>query len=196
MYIYIYYSTPLTRVQITRKASTNTGFILERGLAGFPQFGKTMPHKINILRCCVKWVTHNLKKIDQRKSTNFFSIKYWKTSLTKTLIRRPLYKLGLKFYSLLLSQLSLLFFVWAIISPDKHPGFCSNLSPGFFSCRECSKTTVKHAKRLISFYKSALLEFRSIHKTLQSTKCTSLQYQLVKLCICAKFLDTKLPEKV
>ena len=44
IYIYIYYSTPLTRVQITRKASTNTGFILERGLAGFPQFGKKMPH--------------------------------------------------------------------------------------------------------------------------------------------------------
>ena len=62
-------------------------------------------------------------------------IKYWKTSLTKTLIWRSLYKLGLKFYSLLLSQLSLLFFVWAIISPDKHQGFCSNLSPGFFSCR-------------------------------------------------------------
>ena len=30
-----------------------------------------------------------------------------------------------------------LFFVWVIISP-KHPGFCSNSSPGFFSCPECS----------------------------------------------------------
>ena len=136
-----------------------------------------------------------LKKIDQRKSTIFFSIKYSKTSLTTTLIWRPLYKLGLKCYSLLLSQLSLLLFVWAIISPDKHPGFCSNLSPGLFSCRECSKMTAKHPKRLISCYKSSLLEFRLIHKRLQSTKFTSLQHQLVKLCICAKFLDRKLSEK-
>ena len=35
-----------------------------------------------------------------------------------------------------------LFFVWVIISP-KHPGFCSNSSPGFFSCPECSKMAAK-----------------------------------------------------
>ena len=34
-----------------------------------------------------------------------------------------------------------------------------------------------------------------MHKTLQSTKFTPLQCQLVKLCICAKFLGTKLSEK-
>ena len=46
IYIYIYYSTSLCRVQITPKKSTNTGFILERGLAGFPQFGKTCRIKL------------------------------------------------------------------------------------------------------------------------------------------------------
>ena len=35
-----------------------------------------------------------------------------------------------------------LFFVWVIISP-KHPGFCSNSNPGFFSCPECSKMAAK-----------------------------------------------------
>ena len=35
----------------------------------------------------------------------------------------------------------------------------------------------------------------SIHNTLQSTKFTPLQCQLVKFCICAEFLDTKLSEK-
>ena len=34
-----------------------------------------------------------------------------------------------------------------------------------------------------------------IHNTLQSTKFTPLQCQLVKFCISAKFLDTKLSEK-
>ena len=49
--------------------------------------------------------------------------------------------------------------------------------------------------RLIPLYKRALLEFCSIHDTLQSTKFTPLQCQLVKFCICAEFLDTKLSEK-
>ena len=35
----------------------------------------------------------------------------------------------------------------------------------------------------------------SIHNTLQSTKFTPLQCQLVKFCICAEFLDIKLSEK-
>ena len=48
---------------------------------------------------------------------------------------------------------------------------------------------------LCLFYKSTLLEFRSMHKTLQSSKFTPLQCQLVKFCICAEFLDTKLSEK-
>ena len=34
-----------------------------------------------------------------------------------------------------------------------------------------------------------------MHNTLQSTKFTPLQCQLVKFCICAEFLDTKLSEK-
>ena len=46
IYIYIYYSTSLCRLQITPKKSTNTGFIPERGLAGFPQFGKTCRIKL------------------------------------------------------------------------------------------------------------------------------------------------------
>ena len=35
----------------------------------------------------------------------------------------------------------------------------------------------------------------SIHNTLQSTKFTPLQCQLMKFCICAEFLGTKLSEK-
>ena len=74
------------------------GFILDCGLAGFPQFGKknlkfTLPRQMG------------RKKIDPRISTTFFYIKYSKTSLTTTLIWWPLYKLTLNFYSLLLSQL-------------------------------------------------------------------------------------------
>ena len=53
------------------------------------------------LRCCVKW---GAKKRPKDKYY-FFKIKYSKTSLTTTLIRRPLCKLTLNFYSLLLSQL-------------------------------------------------------------------------------------------
>ena len=49
--------------------------------------------------------------------------------------------------------------------------------------------------RLISFYKRALLQFCSIHDTLQSTRFTPLHCQLVKFCICTEFLDTKLPEQ-
>ena len=46
------------------------------------------------------------KKINRPKDKYyFFEIKYSKTSLTTTLIWRPLYKLTLNFYSLLLSQL-------------------------------------------------------------------------------------------
>ena len=46
IYIYIYYLTSLCRLQITPKKSTNTGFILEHGLAGFLQFGKTCRIKL------------------------------------------------------------------------------------------------------------------------------------------------------
>ena len=35
----------------------------------------------------------------------------------------------------------------------------------------------------------------AIHNTLQSTKFTPLQCQLVKFCICAEFWDIKLSEK-
>jgi len=56
------------------------GFILERGLAGFPQFGKKCRKKL----CChVKW---GATKIDPRIST-FFGSKVFETSLqTTTLI--------------------------------------------------------------------------------------------------------------
>ena len=40
-------------------------------------------------------------------------------------------------------SISFLFFFWVIISPDKHPRFCSNLSQGFFSRPECFKMAAK-----------------------------------------------------
>ena len=76
------------------------------------------------LRCRVKWGAEKIKD----KCYFFFSIKYSKTSLTTTL------------YSLLLSQLPFI-----IISPFKHPGFCGNSSPGFFSCPDCSKIAANRA---------------------------------------------------
>ena len=39
---------------------------------------------------------------------------------------------------------------------------------------------------------SALLEFKSIRNTIQCTKFTPLQFQLVKVWICDEFLDTRL----
>ena len=48
---------------------------------------------------------------------------------------------------------------------------------------------------LYILYKSALLEFRFFHDTLQSTKFSTLQSQLLKFCIFTEFLDTKLLEK-
>ena len=47
----------------------------------------------------------------------------------------------------------------------------------------------------IFYSESTLFEFRSIHNTVQSTKFTPLQCQLVKFWICAEFLDTKLSKK-
>ena len=41
-------------------------------------------------------------------------------------------------------SIAFLFFIWVIISPDKHPRFCSNLSPGFFISPECFKMVAKH----------------------------------------------------
>ena len=43
--------------------------------------------------------------------------------------------------------------------------------------------------------KNALLEFHFFHDTLQSTKFSTLQSQLLKFCIFTEFLDTKLLEK-
>ena len=60
---------------------------------------KKMPHKIFV--AASNGVQKNRPK---DKSYFFLKIKYWKTSLTTTLIWRPLYKLTLNFYSLLLSQ--------------------------------------------------------------------------------------------
>ena len=112
-----------------------SGFILERSLAGFLQLRK---------KCQIKFTLPRQMGHRQNRPKNkiFFEVKVSKTSLTTTLIWRPLYKLSLNFYSLSLSQL-LLFFVWVIISPDKHLGLCRNSSPGFFSCPECSKMAAK-----------------------------------------------------
>ena len=73
-------------------------FILERGLAGSPQFGKKMPYKIYVA------ASNGVHKNRPKDQYYFFKIKYSKTSLTTTLILRPLYKLTLDFYRLLLSQ--------------------------------------------------------------------------------------------
>ena len=40
-------------------------------------------------------------------------------------------------------SIAFLFFIWVIISPDEHPRFCSNSSPGFFSCPERFKMAAK-----------------------------------------------------
>ena len=75
----------------------HAGFILEHSLAGFPQFGKNVPKN---LHRHIKWGT---KIIGPRISFFFFGKKI--TDTVTSLIWRPLYKLTLNFYSLLLSQL-------------------------------------------------------------------------------------------
>ena len=105
---------------------------------GISAIWKKMPHRTYLA------VSNGAqKKIDPR-----ISIKYSKTSLTKTLIGRPLYKVTLNFYSLLMSHLPFSSSVWVIISPDKHPGFCSNSSPGFFSRPEYSKMAAQRPASL------------------------------------------------
>ena len=114
----------------------HAGFILEHSLAGFPQFGK---------KCLQKFTSpHQMGHKNYRPKDKYFF--FWKkiTDTVTSLIWRPLYKLTLNFYSLLPSQLPFFFFVWVIISQDKHLGFCSHLNPGFFSCPECSKMDAKH----------------------------------------------------
>ena len=74
-------------------------FILERGLAGFPQFGKKYRIRFTLPRQMGR------KKNRPKDKYYFFDMKYSKTSLTTTLIWPPLYKLTLNFHSLLLSPL-------------------------------------------------------------------------------------------
>ena len=75
-------------------------FILERNLVRFPQFVK---------KCCIKFtLPHQMGPPPKNRPKDkylFFQIKYSKTSLTTTLIWRPLYELTLNFYSLVLSRL-------------------------------------------------------------------------------------------
>ena len=82
-----------------------TGFILECGLAGFPQFGKTMPQ----VAASKKNNSQKNDIIKNRPKDKYYfflnKVQYSKTSMTTTLIWRPLDKLTLNFYSLLLSQL-------------------------------------------------------------------------------------------
>ena len=75
-----------------------SGFILERSLAGFLQLRK---------KCQIKFTLPRQMGHRQNRPKNkiFFEVKVSKTSLTTTLIWRPLYKLSLNFYSLSLSQL-------------------------------------------------------------------------------------------
>ena len=56
-------------------------------------------------------------------------------------------------------------------------------------------STICHSEINALYLFKKALEFRSIHTTLQPTKFTPLQCQLVKFCIFAEFLDTKLWEK-
>ena len=61
-----------------------SGFILERGFAGFPQIGKNAAQN---LRCRIKWGVKKKKKknIDPRISYYFLEIKHSKTTLTTAL---------------------------------------------------------------------------------------------------------------
>ena len=82
-----------------------TGFILECGLAGFPQFGKTMP-QVAVSKKNNSQKNDIIKNRPKDKYYFFLNkVQYSKTSMTTTLIWRPLDKLTLNFYSLLLSQL-------------------------------------------------------------------------------------------
>ena len=58
----------------------NARFILEQGVAGFPQFGKKMPQKIYVAG------SNGAQKNRTKDKYYFFKIKYSKTSLTTTLI--------------------------------------------------------------------------------------------------------------
>ena len=62
------------------KTASQAVFIQDRDLAGFPQFGKKMPHKIYVAGS--NWA----QKKDPSIKYYFFEIKYSKTSLTTTLI--------------------------------------------------------------------------------------------------------------
>ena len=66
---------------------------------GISAIWKKMPHKIYVVS------SNGAQKNRPKDKCYFFGIKYSKTSLTTTLIWRPLNKLTLNFYSLLLSQL-------------------------------------------------------------------------------------------
>ena len=73
----------------------------------------------------------------------FLEIKYSKTSLATTLIWRVTPQNYFEILWPLTVSIAFLFFLWVIISPHKHPGFCSNWSPAF-SYPEYSKMATKH----------------------------------------------------
>ena len=75
----------------------HAGFILEHSLAGFPQFGKKCPQKFTS--------PHQMGHKNYRPKGKFFFFGKKITDTVTSLIWRPLYKLTLNFYSLLLSQL-------------------------------------------------------------------------------------------
>ena len=115
-----------------RKELLCTGFILEHGLVGFPQFEKK--------KCCINFTLlcqMGTKKIDPWTSTIFW-IKVLNTFFSN------FENITDNNTDLITVSIAFLFFVWVIISPDKHPRFCSNLSPGFFISPECFKIVAKH----------------------------------------------------
>ena len=81
----------------------------------FPQFGKKLLHKIYVV------TSNGAQKNRPKDEYYFFKLKYSKTSLTTLILRRLKNYLTLNFYVVI------------------HLGFCSNLSPGFFSCPDVPK---------------------------------------------------------
>ena len=98
-------------------------------------------------RCLEKNAAKNFrcprKKNRPKDKYYFFEIEYSKTSLTATLTSRPIYKLALTFYSLLLSQLPFFSSFESLFQQTNIRDSAGIRAQGFFSCPECSKMAAK-----------------------------------------------------
>ena len=107
------------------------GLFYSMALWDFHNLEKKMLHKLYVA------VSNGHKKIDPWTSTIFW-IKVLNTFFSN------FENITDNNTDLITVSIAFLFFVWVIISPDKHPRFCSNLSPGFFISPECFKMVAKH----------------------------------------------------